>query len=131
MTETIRLRACVAVAHDGRILLVPHANSDACNIQWNLPGEQVAFGERLQETAVREAAEETGLAVRITGLLDVSEVIIPERPWHGVTVAFRGELAAESGHRYGEKAPRWFSPGELVGVACHPWESIDEGLWEG
>jgi len=59
----------------------------------------VRFGEGLREAALREFAEETGLRARCLGLLDVSEVILPEKPWHSTTDTFRGEVTG------GELAP--------------------------
>jgi len=133
MDKEIRVRASLAVVHDGRILLVPHYNTDAGPVQWNLPGGRVRFGEPLAETACRECREETGLEARVLRLLDVSEVILPERPWHSITVTFASELlggvaAAEAGHPYGSKAPRWLSAEELRGQAYHPRRAIKAAL---
>jgi 8-oxo-dGTP diphosphatase len=49
----------------GRLLLVRRCDSGA----WELPGGRVDVGESAVEAAVRETAEETGLRVRITGLV--------------------------------------------------------------
>lgn len=130
---SIRLRACLAVVQEERILLVPHFDTDASAVQWNLPGGSVRFGERLQDAARRECAEETGILAEVTGLLDVSEVILPERPWHSVTVTYLarasgGVLRAEPYHAHGEKSPRWFSHAELKGIACHPAAVIRRAL---
>jgi len=111
MSDVIRIRACLAVVQDGRILLVPHYDTDVGPVQWVIPGGRVGFGERLEEAALREFQEETGLQAQVVGLLDVSEVVLPERPWHSITVTFSGHitggaLAPEAGHRYGQKTPR-------------------------
>ena len=132
--NAIRIRACLAVIRsDGRILLVPHYETDAGQVQWNLPGGKVGFGESLQQAAVREVKEEAGITAAVIGLLDVSEVIIPERPWHSVTITYlaepvEGRLIAEPDHRYGRKEPRWFAEEELNEVTYHPASAIKKAM---
>jgi 8-oxo-dGTP diphosphatase len=56
----------VAVREEqGRLLLVRRCDSGS----WELPGGRVDVGESAVEAAVREAVEEAGLRVRITGLV--------------------------------------------------------------
>lgn len=58
--------ASVCVMRSGeRLLLVQDVNS-----RWQLPGGTAEHGELPQQTAAREALEETGLAVATTDLLD-------------------------------------------------------------
>ena len=133
MSEVIRVRAGVAAVRGGQVLLVPHYDTDAGPVQWNVPSGRVEFCERLEDAALREFSEETGLTARIERLLDVTEVVLPERPWHSVLVTFlgsvvRGALRSESGHTYGEKVARWFPAEEIADIACHPRRTGEEAL---
>ncbi|MEZ4615634.1 MAG: NUDIX hydrolase [Caldilineaceae bacterium] len=52
MSDTIRVRACLAVVEAGQLLLVPHFQTDSgVDVQWNLPGGKVEFGEALEAAA--------------------------------------------------------------------------------
>jgi 8-oxo-dGTP diphosphatase len=132
MSAGIRVRACVAVIHEQKLLLVPHYDTDVGPIQWFVPGGGVDFGESVREAALREFFEESGLHAQIDRLLDVSEVIKLEQPWHSLTVTFcgallRGQLTAETNHpfaTYGDKMPRWFSWEEVQGLCYHPITAV-------
>ncbi len=46
--------------------------------QWSLPGGALETGETLEAGVCREVAEETGLRVKPTGILEVFERIMPD-----------------------------------------------------
>ena len=47
--------------------------------EWSLPGGRIEPGERAAEAAIREALEETGCLVAVTGLVDVVDFIAEGR----------------------------------------------------
>ena len=50
-----------------RVLLIRRSDNDL----WALPGGAQEFGESIAETVVREAKEESGIAVEVTGLVGI------------------------------------------------------------
>jgi len=61
------LGAALAVEGPGGILLVQRAHAPYKD-EWMLPAGFVEYGEFAEESAVREAEEETGLVMELTGL---------------------------------------------------------------
>ncbi|WP_055110141.1 NUDIX hydrolase [Paenibacillus ihumii] len=78
------------VNEDGtKILMVKNSGRNA----WTLPGGAVEPNETLEMAAIREAKEETGLDVEITGVVAVNEGLFTELDQHVVFVTFRGRIA--------------------------------------
>ena len=64
--NSIRPAAAVALFDsNGNILLLLRKDND----KWTMPGGTLDYGESLADCAVREVREETGLNIRITGLI--------------------------------------------------------------
>jgi ADP-ribose pyrophosphatase YjhB (NUDIX family) len=132
-SNTIRVRAALAVIHEGNILLVPHYNTDVAPVQWYIPGGRAEFGESLREAAMREFCEETGMQAQAGPLLDITEIIRPEKPWHSITITFLGQhtggtLQAEALEhfvQYGDKTPRWFSWSDLQSLNYHLVRTVE------
>ena len=59
--------AALLIVEGGKVLLVQRAHEPYLG-QWMLPAGFVEYGEIAEESAVREAQEETGLDVELTGL---------------------------------------------------------------
>jgi ADP-ribose pyrophosphatase YjhB (NUDIX family) len=59
--------AAIVTDQHGRVLLQRRTDSG----NWALPGGAMDIGETLQQCAVREVKEETGLDIEITGLLGI------------------------------------------------------------
>ncbi|MFD4434173.1 NUDIX domain-containing protein, partial [Nocardia sp. NPDC058497] len=57
----------LVVDRAGRILMQRRGDSG----NWSLPGGVMEIGETLEECAIRETKEETGLDIEITGLLGI------------------------------------------------------------
>ena len=89
-----KLAAVTLVARDGKLALVrrgvePHIG------RWSFPSGYVDRGERVEDAAVRETLEETGLHVRLTGLVGLySETDQPVALAVYAAEVVCGELAA-------------------------------------
>jgi ADP-ribose pyrophosphatase YjhB (NUDIX family) len=68
--ENPRVAAAALVERDGKVLLVRRVNEPARGL-WTLPAGFVDAGEDPRRAAERECAEETGLEVRVSRLLEV------------------------------------------------------------
>ena len=65
----LNFAGCVVRDDSGRVLL--QRRGDGSRTLWGFPGGAVELGESVAEAAVREVREETGLTVRLTGLLGI------------------------------------------------------------
>ena len=65
-----KLAAGVIVAHQGKLVLLRRAIEPRYG-KWVFPGGFVDRGEHPEEAAVREAAEEAGVGVKLEGLLGI------------------------------------------------------------
>ena len=98
--ETPKLMVDVVIpAEDGVVLI--RRGSEPFGGQWALPGGFVKVGETVHEAAVREAAEETGLAVEVARLVGVYSEPDRDPRGHNVSVAFlvrvlSGQMQASS-----------------------------------
>jgi ADP-ribose pyrophosphatase YjhB (NUDIX family) len=84
-----KVAVAVLVEMDGQVLLVRRANDPRRGL-WTLPAGFVDAGEDPVLAAERECLEETGLRVKVTGLLDVIFGLEHPRGAH-IVIAYRGE----------------------------------------
>lgn len=100
----------VIIEVGGGVVLIKRRNPP---IGWALPGGFVDWGEKVEEAAVREAKEETGLDVRLKDLLYVYSDPKRDPRFHTITTVFIAEAQGiPKGMDDAEKA-RIFSTEEI------------------
>ena len=118
--ETPLVGVGAIIIEDSSVVLVKRGHAPLQG-KWSIPGGVLEIGETLRKAVVREALEETGLAVEPGELLGVFERVIADDQgkmrYHYVLIDFlcqrvAGELAA------GDDADevRWFRREELRGL---------------
>jgi ADP-ribose pyrophosphatase YjhB (NUDIX family) len=107
----------------GRVLLIQRTD----NGLWALPGGAQDFGEYIAETAVRETREETGVEVKVTGVVGIYT-----NPNHVVeysdgevrqqfSICFRARFTGGRPTTSDESsAVCWVQRAELGGLSMHP-----------
>lgn len=85
------LGVSVSVWRDGQVLLVRRGKAPAKGL-WAPVGGRVEWGETLEEAAIREVREETGVACEIAGFSQLREMIRHDgdSPGHHVVLAVFG-----------------------------------------
>jgi 8-oxo-dGTP diphosphatase len=101
-----KVAAGILVEQDGKVLLVRRINEPFKGL-WTLPAGFVDADEDPARAAERECLEETGLSVRVTGLLDI---------------------------RWGREHPRGadfviFFSGQVTGGVLQPGDDAEEAAW--
>ncbi len=107
--------AGVLVVHERRLLLVRRA-FEPYQDWWDVPGGFLHDGEHPEAGAMREIREETGLTVRLTGLVGIFMDAYGDTGDATLNVFYTGEVSGGQ-EIAGSDATglRWFAPDEIPG----------------
>ncbi len=110
----------VVVLRGADVLLIKRAKPPVSD-RWSIPGGAQEIGETVREAALREVAEETGLAVEIVGLVDVVDGITRDAEgrarYHYTLVDFAARwVAGEARAGSDAAAVRWVGRDALAAI---------------
>ncbi len=112
----------IELARPGRpIVLVERANPPH---GWALPGGFVDYGESLEQAAVREAAEETGLEVELVAVLGAYSDPGRDPRQHNLSVVFAARAQGEPRGGSDAAQARAFALDRLPGPLCFDHQLI-------
>jgi 8-oxo-dGTP diphosphatase len=105
------------IIDSGRVLLVKRGHPPLAG-EWSIPGGVLELGETLREAAIREAREETCLAVEPADLLGVYDRVLRDDDgrtlYHFVLVDFLCRRVSGEAHAADDADEvRWFTPEEI------------------
>lgn len=85
MSKVPRVGVGVFIWKDGKFLMGKRLGSHGADT-WSIPGGHLEFGESWEQTATREALEETGLAVTNIRFLAITNDIFEKENKHYITI---------------------------------------------
>jgi 8-oxo-dGTP diphosphatase len=113
MSEKLRnplLTVDIIIEIDGKIVLIERKNPPH---GWALPGGFVDYGESIEKAAVREAAEETSLAVNLSDQFYTYSDPHRDPRHHSVSTVFIATAQGEPRGADDAKTARLFGEGDL------------------
>ena len=109
------------MAKGDQILLIRRLNTHGSGT-WSTPGGHIEFGETLEECAIRETREETGVEIANVRFHAVTNDVMEDENKHYVTVWMEGD------HVSGE--PRVAAEQELNEVGWFRWNDLPSPLFK-
>ncbi len=110
----------VIVTKDDRVLLIKRTGSHGAGT-WSCPGGLIDFGESIEQCAIREMKEETGLDIECVTFKAITNDIFPDEQKHYITVWVTGEYTGGK-----EKV---VSPREATEVGWFEWNKLPQPLF--
>ncbi len=121
MTELVAsVGVGVIIMNTGKVLLLKRTGSHGAGT-WSCPGGHIDFGESIEECAIRETKEETGLEIENIRFKGMTNDIFLDEHKHYVTIWVTGE-------RRGGKE-NIASPREATEIEWFEWNTLPHPLF--
>jgi 8-oxo-dGTP diphosphatase len=105
------LSACVIIEHEGKFLLIDRSDG----LGYTIPGGIVRYRETIEQCVVREAREETGYNIKLTGFVGIYSSLDRDPRFRAVSIAYTGVIIDGIEQASGEGKPCWKNPEEVFG----------------
>lgn len=110
----------IVIEKDGKVLVIERTDG----LGYNMPGGIVRYKETVEDSVLREAYEETGYHVQITGLIGVYSAHGRDPRFRSVAIAYKGITLDGALRASPEGKPCWLPPSELFGHMAFDGELI-------
>jgi 8-oxo-dGTP diphosphatase len=110
----------VIISKDRQVLLIRRRSAHGEGT-WSTPGGHLEYGESLQQCAIREAWEETGVTITNPVFRAITNDVFEKEQRHYLTIWMEGTYVS------GEPAIQ--SPREASEVGWFPWDALPEPLF--
>ena len=124
MENNPRVSIGILVRRNEKILLGKRKKYPAA---WGIPGGKLEYGETIEECALRELVEETGIRAKNARIVTATNDIFPEKKEHWITIIL---VADYDGGTVTIREPdkceewKWFSWNEIPNPRSSPLENI-------
>lgn len=114
------LGAGIIIEQDGKILLIDRSDG----LGYTIPGGIVRHRETVAECVLREACEETGYTVKITGFVGVYSSLKRDPRFRAIAITYKGAIVEGTPRGSGEGTPCWRTPDEVLGHMAFDCEAM-------
>ena len=114
------LGAGIIVEQDGKILLIDRSDG----LGYTIPGGIVRHRETVEECVLREAREETGYIVKITGFVGIYSALKRDPRFRAIALTYKGCIVEGAPRGSGEGEPCWRTPDEVLGHMAFDCEAM-------
>ncbi len=121
MSNAPGVGVAVLIEQNGRLLMLRRSGVELGVGAWGVPGGHLDFGETPEQCAIREAHEETGLAVSDVRFVGITNDVFQADGLHYITIWMRAN--SQSGE------PTVTAPEESDQVGWFAWEALPGPLF--